>query len=292
MAFPDRRRELIGIVLALAGASMLYRILHLGRLEQTSALFIGLPAFLAVVLVSVARPRSTMGVVLTATTLALLLSGIVLGEGFICILMASPLFFTVAILIVLLDEWVKRRRDKLRVAVFLPFAALALEGVLPGFEFERESRVTVEVTLPVPPERFEAALARAPAFKPPLPLALRPGFPRPVAASGDGLAPGDRRRVAFAARGRTFPVEFAVSERAEGRVSMALLSDETPIAHWLTWRGSRFEWREVDGGTRVRLTLDYRRELDPAWYFGPLERLVVREAGKYLLKSIEAAGER
>jgi hypothetical protein len=36
----------------------------------------------------------------------------------------------------------------------------------------------------------------------------------------------------------------------------------------------------------VRWTIRYRRDLDPAWYFGPWERYAVRLAGNYLIDNV------
>ena len=36
-------------------------------------------------------------------------------------------------------------------------------------------------------------------------------------------------------------------------------------------------------GSRVTLTMRYRRLLDPAWYFKPIERYGVKKAGEYFL---------
>jgi hypothetical protein len=56
--------------------------------------------------------------------------------------------------------------------------------------------------------------------------------------------------------------------------------------HWLSWRSAEVRWRAVPGGTEVRWTLRYRRRLDPAWYFAPLERYGVRLAAGYLIETL------
>jgi hypothetical protein len=38
--------------------------------------------------------------------------------------------------------------------------------------------------------------------------------------------------------------------------------------------------------TRVTWTLRYRRDLDPAWYFGPWERYATRLAAGYLIDAV------
>ena len=42
----------------------------------------------------------------------------------------------------------------------------------------------------------------------------------------------------------------------------------------------------ADGTTQVSLTIRYRRTLDPAWYFGPMQRRAIGESADYLLTHI------
>ena len=91
------RWPLVGIIVVFAVGSMTYRILKMEHLQQTSALFIGLPALLAILLAMTGPAKSATGVVFKGLTLLLLLSGILLGEGFICIVIAAPLFYLVGI---------------------------------------------------------------------------------------------------------------------------------------------------------------------------------------------------
>jgi hypothetical protein len=66
----------------------------------------------------------------------------------------------------------------------------------------------------------------------------------------------------------------------------APVGDDSYLIHWLTWRSAEVRWRAVPGGTEVRWTLWYRRRLDPAWYFGPLERYGVGVTAGYLIDAL------
>ena len=90
------RRRLLALIAILFVGSLCYRLLVAKHLEQTSLLFIGLPALLAALVTLAGPAQSSLGLVIRAVTLFLLLSGILLGEGFICIAMAAPLFYLVA----------------------------------------------------------------------------------------------------------------------------------------------------------------------------------------------------
>jgi len=105
---PDRRSLWIVIAIALAGGA--YRIVSYEHLEQTSLLFIGIPAILAIVVALTPRAKSLTGGIMKAITIALLLSGPILGEGFICILMAAPLFYLVGAIVGAVIKRSKRGR--------------------------------------------------------------------------------------------------------------------------------------------------------------------------------------
>jgi hypothetical protein len=77
-----------------------------------------------------------------------------------------------------------------------------------------------------------------------------------------------------------------VRAAAPGRVDFTPVEDGSYLLHWLTWRAAEVRWRAVPGGTEVRWTLRYRRRLDPAWYFAPLERYGVGLAAGYLIDAL------
>ena len=81
--FSASQLTLVVLIVALAAGSLLYRALYLARLEQTSALYIGVPALLAIILALTPRVKSPLAMVMKGTTLALLMSGVLLGEGFL-----------------------------------------------------------------------------------------------------------------------------------------------------------------------------------------------------------------
>ena len=288
----DGRGILIGLALALAAGSIGYRLLVLHHLEQSSALFIGLPAMLAVLLAFTPAPRSATGTILKAMTLLLLLSGVLLGEGFICILMAAPLFYLVGCIIGLLIDYQERKRRERDMRIYglilLPFLALSLEGVRPDLSFDRSEEVRAERLVPGTGADVERALAARPRFARPLPAYLRLRFPRPVKVEGEGLAVGALRRIRFGGgEGKPGDLVLRVSEHGPGLLRFVAVSDGSHIAHWLGWKEAEIRWTDAaPGKTRVRWTLRYERRLDPAWYFGPWERYAVRLAAQYLIDTV------
>ena len=283
------------VIAAMAAASLAYRGLVVHRLEQTSLLFIGLPALLAILTVVGTRPKTATGMICKVIGVALLSSGIFLGEGFICIVMAAPLFLAVGIIIGWLVELGRRKlgpeRDvTISCLVSLAFLPFALEGVDERLSFPREVTVSVEREVSGDAASVHDRLARTPDFTASLPLFLRVGFPRPTEAWGEGLELGDRRVIHFAGgEGAPGDLVLEVVDSGPGHSQFHAVSDGSHIAHWLTWRGARVEWEPAGAErTRVRWTLSYRRDLDPALYFDPFERYAVTRAADYLIQTAAA----
>lgn len=291
--------HMLVVIAAAAVAGVVFKVLQYGGFDHTALLFVGIPAVLAVIVTYQAQPRSANGVVIKATTLAMLLAGTVFGEAFICILMASPLIYFVALVIAGTARWGGRKMGR-RGAAHAPLLVLivalapAMEGVTPGLSLPRDATVQVTRTVAATPEQVREAIAAPLQFDRPLPRFLRLGFPTPGQTAGAGLNMGDVRRVTLAhGQHHSGELVMRVSAAEPGRVVFTPVSDGSYITHWLAWKSAEVRWRAVPGGTEVRWTLRYRRRLDPAWYFGPLEQYGVRVAAGYLVETVATPrGER
>lgn len=271
------------IIIAAAAASLYYRLLTSNQLEQTSALFIGIPALIAAICVMTPKPDSATGTAVKSVTLFIGISGILLGEGFICILMAAPLFYLVAVIIGELRD--RKRGQMLSCVAILLAIPMSSEGTRPALSFAREEVVSAERVIPASPQQVEAALSSMPRLNGELPFYLRLGFPRPVSVMANGTAPGETYRIHFAGgEGKPGDLVLQVAEHRAGVMSFRVVSDTSHVAHWLKWEQSTVEWQQVDvSHTRVRWTLRYRRLLDPAWYFRPWERYAVHLTAAQLI---------
>jgi hypothetical protein len=265
-----------------------YHLVRAGGLGQTAALFIALPATLAFTLVLTVRPRTATGMIMLMITVALLLSGVLVGEGIICIVMASPLAYLVGLLVGLSVDAARRHRGRRApMAIVMPALLLAgLEGVTPYTSLPREGVVSAARTVAADPAGIERALAATPAFDRPRPAFLRMGFPEPVGTGGSGLAVGDRRVIRFAGEHGPGEMILVVTARGPGRVTFGIVRD-TALGYWLRLHSAEVTWASAGPGrTRVRWTLRYRRLLDPGWYFGPMESYGLGQAAGYLIETL------
>ena len=106
------RKEMLVLILAVAAASLVFRIATATGQEHTAFVFIGVPTVLAVAVAMMPRTTSARGTIFRATTLALLLAGIAFGEAFVCILFAAPLIYLVAFGVGEFVEWSEKRRGR------------------------------------------------------------------------------------------------------------------------------------------------------------------------------------
>ena len=276
----------IAVAVALAAGSFLYRYLMPNHRWQSSAMFIGLPAVLAVLLAMTPKAKTVTGGIMKGITLFLLIVAPLLGEGWLCILMASPLFYLVGAIVGRVADWnIKKRGVRLSclVVVLLP---LSLEGVVPQLTLERSQTVRVTKTVNASIDAVERSLAESPRVTERVPAWISKGFPRPLAAWGSGLEKGDRRTIRFAGAEGDPPgnVVMRIAEHQQGHVRFETVSDSSKLTQWVRWTSGEVDWQAIDAQhSSVTWTIYFDRQLDPAWYFVPWERAAVHEAARYLI---------
>jgi hypothetical protein len=276
----------IALVIALTSEALLYRYLRHERLGQSAAMFVGIPAILAIVLALTPKAKSVTGGILKGITLGLLIVAPLLGEGFLCILIASPLFYVVGIVIGLIVDSSRKKRAATLSCVSLVLVPMCLEGVVPQLTRNRVEVVEVARLVDAPASAVETALSQSPNLETPLPRYLRIGFPRPLEAHGAGLTLGSTRTIHFAGAEGDPPGDLVVrvEERGPGFVRLETVSDASKLTQWIRWDSSEVRWFSVDAThTQVVWRIAFERQLDPAWYFTPWERAAVRDAASYMI---------
>jgi hypothetical protein len=294
------RVTIAAIVVVVAVASFLFREIRSPAIHQSSALFIGVPALLAIAALFSPTPRSATGVACKSVTVGLLVSLIFLREGLLCVLMSAPLFYAVAIGIGLIVDYLRRDSRStggttLSCVVLLLLVPMIFEGITESTSFGRDTTVSETRIVQASSGGVERALFAPPRFERPLPWYLALGFPRPTSMRMDGDADGARWVIRM--RGgemrlngmepRAGDLVLDLTERRPGLIHWNARSDDSHMTHFLLWRSSQVEWQAIDAQTtRVTWTLSYRRGLDPAWYFGPWEKYAARLASGYLIDAV------
>ena len=286
------------LIVAVAIGSIAYKLILYGQLQQTAALFVGIPTILAIVVVLFGSPRTAVGVACKAVTVGLLVSFLFLGEGVLCVVMSAPIFYAVAVAVAAGISAARRRRiDDPRRTMYSSLVLLAvlissLEGVSSSLSFDRRESVSAERIVTAPATDIQRAVLEPPRFARVMPVQLLAGFPRPMSVHLDGagqwivrMRGGEMRLDGM--EPRAGDLILRLEESRPGLVRWSALSDNSHMTHFLTWRAATVEWQVIDPQTtKVTWTLQYDRGLDPAWYFGPWERYVAGIAAGYLIDAV------
>jgi hypothetical protein len=277
----------IALVLALTSGAILYRALFHEHLGHTAAIFLGIPAVLAIILALTPKAKTLIGGVMKGITLFLLIVAPLLGEGYICILIASPLFYLVGMFVALGAEAFRNRRKATVSCVALVLLPMCLEGVVPELTWNREQSVEVTRVVAAPADAVEATLAKSPrVLHAKMPAFVPYGAPIPLDAWGEGLSVGANRTIHFAGAEGDPPgnLVMRVAERQPGYARFETVSDGSKLAQWVLWESSEVWWSPVDADhARITWRIHFARQLDPAWYFTPWERAAVRESANFLI---------
>ena len=246
----------IALAIAIMAGSVLYRYLTHSPYGCSAAMFIGIPAVLAILLALTPKAKTVTGGIVKGITLALLVIAPILGEGYLCILFAAPLFYVVGLLVGLPVDAMRRKDRGGATLSCLVFALLpmSLEGVAPQFAFDRRQVVEATRTISAPVAQVEESLARSPRIERTLPGFLRIGFPRPLEATGSGLAIGSERSILFSGAEGDPPgyLVMRVAEHRPGYVRFETVSDGSKLTQWIRWNASEVSWAPVDAlHTRV-----------------------------------------
>ena len=176
----DEQWRLVGFVLIVFLVSISLRVIYARKLETTSVMFIGLPAGLAIVMSLLPRSKSALGAAMKGTTIGLLISAILFGEGLICVLMAAPIAYFIAGLVGGLTDASRRsRHPEAQCFIWILAAVMSFEGASDKFSLSRDEEARAERVVAATPAQVEAALAGTPAFHTQLPLYFRMGFQNP-----------------------------------------------------------------------------------------------------------------
>ncbi len=287
------------IVLALVAAAVIYKLLNAVGEGTSSLMFVGLPAILAVLVAFAPPTQSATGTIMKVLSLMMLIGAILLVEGAVCILMASPIVYGIGWAVGEAIDYTRRRSGGpvMRVCIVAPIVLLSLQGVVPGTSGPRAVHATAERIVSITPDEVQDALERPVRFDRPLPAFFRYGrFPKPLFCElRDGRFVIDfemgepanhKMAIGSHAHHANSQLVLEVAESRPGRVAFETVSDTTMMSHWADLTASTVEWTPTTGGTRIAWTLELRRKLDPFWYFGPIQTYAASRTAEYLIDAV------
>jgi hypothetical protein len=279
-----KANALLAGLIAVFGAVFVVLTVRAGRADS-ALLFVVLPTAIAVAL-ALSPGAGTHGRVFRVTTIGLLLSAVALHEGAICVLLAAPLVYGVAHGITLLVQ-LARNYWKIAPALLpLPLLLVGVEGVHPEWRLHPDQSVEVSRVVQAAPARVPALLRAGPrpAETRSLPLRLL-GVPMPEHVHGAGLEPGDAWMFGYhgSSHGPGGQIRTEVTTARPQEITFAVVEDTSITGRWVRMNDATLSWKPSGSGTEITVRIDYRRGLDPSWYFGPLQDRLMHAGADHML---------
>jgi len=297
-----KRKLWLAILVMIAVASIAIRILIEYDFDNSALLYIAIPFLISLAITAFRPPRSRekwWHAYRDHTYIALIVflaSSVVLFEGFVCVLMFMPIYFLV-VSIGFLISWYGHSKEQRKGKTFvsaLPLLILvtALEGTSDDLSLNRESQVAVTKIAELSPAEIMTNLSK------PFHLQKDRGwlisiFPMPYQIDAGSLNPGDVHHVYtryhrwFATNTHEGELQLQIVDIEPNRVTTKFIHDSTFFASYLTVNGTEITLTEIaPNRTEITLRVDYKRELDPAWYFHPLQQFGVGQMAEFLIDEV------
>ena len=297
-----RRVNWLGVLLLIGIGSVAVHVLVRSELHASALLYVGLPYLGALTIVLLRPPKSDARWWhayrdSTLTSLVVLLgSSVVLFEGFVCVVMFLPIYFLVVSIAFVGAWWSNRGQGKggKTFGVLLPVMALSssFEGTTETLSAERIAQAEASRIVAQPPEQIMANLLL------PIDLDVDRGwllsiFPMPYRVDAESLERGAVHRMHtryhrwFVTNTHEGEVHLEIVDFEPTRLRTRVVHDTSFFATYLTQLSSELTLTPTASGhTEIRLRLDYRRNLDPAWYFHPLQQFAMREMAALFIDKV------
>lgn len=279
------KTKLYVLVLILTVASLAFRLLNKLELEQTSLLFIGVPALIVLLVIKYTnKPRTSYAAMFYTITIFLLLCGVLFGEGLICLIIMSPLFYGIgAILIAITNALNKRNKKKLNAFIIIPVLLIASQAHEINSAVETHK---VSTTILLQNAKTLSDMNTAPDFQKNLPSFFKIGFPKPIGIIGKGIEIGDTRTIQFLSNTKGIgDLTLKIKEATTSKLVFEVVNDNTHIAHWLSYKEISVALNNKGNQTEVTWTTNFTCDLGPSWYFEPLEKTAIELMNEHLIRS-------
>jgi uncharacterized membrane protein YhaH (DUF805 family) len=277
------------------------------------SLFVGAPfalGMISVLLFGFSRPQP-LGSCLAVATAAALLAGLALIavalEGVICLLMASPLIFALALVggvvgyAIQTRPWLLDQTATLSLALLLALPALmAAESA--GEPEPAERVVRTEVIIDAPPQRVWPHVIAFPPLEEPDEWYFRTGIAYPQRAEIHGSGVGAVRHCVFTTGTFVEPIDvwheptllrFRVTEQPEPLREWSPYTIHPPhLDHYLTSRQGEFRLEALPGGrTRLIGTTWYSNRMWPAAYWDLWSDAIIHRIHGRVLTHVKTLAE-
>lgn len=295
-----QRINAVAIILLIGLASLSVRLLLHFQLDKSALLYVAVPYLIALGIVLIRPDHSSekwwhgyRDHALSAL-IVFFASSIVLFEGFICVLYFLPIYFLGITIAFLINYQFRKKNNGRTLVSVLPLLILAssFEGTSEQLSLERENHVVVSKVVELSADQIMENIAT--------PFNLQKErnwlisvFPMPYKIEAGTLAPGDVHRVHtryrrwFVTNTQQGEMLLQIVDVTPTTVTTKVLADSTFFSSYLETMGTQISLKSIaPGQTEIQLRIDYRRKLDPAWYFHPLQKQAVSQMARFLIDEV------
>lgn len=239
---------------------------------------------------------------LRISTIIFLATSVILFEGFICVAMFMPIYYFFVSLGFAFASFAnsseeEKSREELRntfKVYALPVMVLMMvsEGFLPFTTVERDGTATFVAESDLSIRELQANMAKPIAFESERHWFLNL-FPLPDRIVAGSLSEGDVHKMHFTYNRWIFTnshkgeMHVKIAKVSSQHIRTEITRNDSYLANYMQIDGTDIRFApQASGKTRVALTVRYKRMLDPAWYFGPMQHLAARQSARQFLADI------
>jgi len=277
-----------------------FRLLFFSNSFHSSLLYIAIPFILSLVLYYMtphtdgASWKSRFWNNLRHTMIIWLASAIIMMEGYVCIIMAMPLFIFITFCSFLGQYIWEKSKDNYFKAYFIPVIIIlsSIEGVTDETTFNRYNEVTYSKIINADIKTLSKRLHKQTNLINDRHWLISI-FPMPVNnVEQTEINKGGIRKYDFIYN-RWFvtnthkgSIEVKFDEVSDSSIRTSI-EDTSYISNYMKLHGSELKFKKIDNqNTKITLTVKFDRLLDPIWYFEPLERFAVKRSAEYFVNEV------
>tara|TARA_R110002124_G_scaffold149220_1_gene315151 strand:+ start:310971 stop:311906 length:936 start_codon:yes stop_codon:yes gene_type:complete len=273
-------------------------LMHEGKFH-TGLLYIAVPYVLSLALYYLTpyKPAQTWGRRFwnnfRSCLIIILASSIFLMEGYVCLIMALPLFLIVVVLAFItayIWNCFGNRSPKSYVLPIIIFLA-SLEGTTPDLTFNRYNEVSYSQVVNIDVDTLRDKLQKPIEFNGKRHWILSV-FPMPTYVGTAQLNEGEVRKYDFVyhrwfvTNTKVGSLNVVFKDVDRNRIKTTI-KDSSYISGYMKLHGTEFSFEAVgENQTKVTLSVSFDRNLDPLWYYQPLERFAVKKGVEYFINEV------
>jgi hypothetical protein len=219
-------------------------------------------------------------------------------EGYICCIMALPLFLTGMVIGAVIGYYARgrfldlpsgTRRNKTLLMLAGPLLLISANQIeKPLRSAQRVETFESSIEVSATPDETWNRLVRMPSMEGAKPFLLRIGLPVPDHCTMNGDAVGARRECHF---NQGIIAQEVTEWQQPERMAVKTIESTLPGRHWLTFMDAEYELWKTRTGTLVVRRTSIGSKLYPRWYWRPFEAWGVESEHEFVLTSLKHAVE-